>query len=394
MFDRWKEQLQTGSRWETLIWLAWTLTPYLHNELWLYWLPAVWAFIPSLHSSSSGKISLRSPVILWVSWGLCSALWSPEPGGAVWNWLQEVLIILGGIGGGLYLRKKPVGWGILFASSIPVVFLGFIQTVLVNPYPIEWVSPSRLPQVFTRITGTLGNPNLFGEYLCFLLPIALGMVLNGTDVKGVTKATRLSPVVFNPRRGLVFLSLVYGLLLFPTFSRTSWGAVFAGLLCLLRSKQNIRFFLVLVLGLVLITLLQPLYLEVLTGQALSFDQTIRYRFEVWEGTWRLIKNFPYSGVGGGNFSRYYPYLGMNKADHSHNLFLQIMVEKGGFGLFFLFLLLSALFSVPAGSYTERGVRAALLTQVVAGLTEYVWASPLMISFFWLGYGYLMEARDG
>ena len=40
------------------------------------------------------------------------------------------------------------------------------------------------------------------------------------------------------------------------------------------------------------------------------------------------------------------------------------------------------------SLLERGMTAALLGQLVAGLTESIWASPLLHFLFWFGFALL------
>lgn len=382
-------RLQLERRWEPLVWLALALIPYLQKELWLYLLLA-----SALFFSPVAPVKPRGlPVAgFWLGWGFCASLWSMEPGQAMVHWIKEMVVSLGGIGAGQYLKRKPVGWGIFFTFSLPVIFLGVVQTVKKSAYPLEWVSPERAPGVFTRITGTLGNPNLLGEYLSFLLFLALGAGLAGL------KSSRGKPDRLHRWRyaggWFIVLAPLYALLLYPTFSRTAWwSAIISALSFVIPEKRRgwrrsgviLLFFLV---------LLQPLYLSAIAGQPTLSHGTLGYRLKIWAGTWELIKKFPYSGVGSGNFSRYYPFFSIYQADHAHNLYLQIVAEKGFPGLLIFSILLYHVLSLPVGDLADRGVKAALFTQVVAGIAEFVWAAPLMLCLFWLGYGYLMEAGDG
>jgi len=383
-------RLQLERRWEPLVWLALALIPYLQKELWLYLLLASAIFFsPVVPAKPMGL-----PVVgFWLGWGFCASLWSMEPGQAMVHWIKEMAVILGGIGAGQYLKRKPVGWGIFFTFSLPVIFLGAVQAIKKSTYPLEWVSPERAPGVFTRITGTLGNPNLFGEYLSFLLLLALGVGLAGLNINRQKPGCRLRRWCSTGGWCLVLASL-YALLLYPTFSRTSWWSAIIGLLSIVIPEKRRGWLRSGVILLLLLVLLQPLYLPAIAGQRSLSHGTLGYRLKIWAGTWDLIKKFPYSGVGSGNFSRYYPFFSNYQADHAHNLYLQIVVEKGFPGLLIFFVILNHVFSLPAGGFADRGVKAALFTQVVAGVAEFVWAAPLMLCLFWLGYGYLMEAGDG
>lgn len=383
-------RLQLERKWEPLVWLALALIPYLQKELWLYLLLASSLFFFPVSPVKPMVIPL---IGLWLGWGFCTSLWSMEPGYAMAHWMKEMSVIFGGIGAGQYLKRKPVGWGILFTCSLPVIFLGAVQTVKKSVYPLEWVSPERVPGVFTRITGTFGNPNLFGEYLSFLLLLALGVGLAGANT-GEGKLCRCLRRWRYAGGWFLVLALLYALLLYPTFSRTSWWSAIISVFLFVSREKRDGLYRAGVIILILLVLLQPLYLPAIAGHRVFSHGTLGYRLKIWAGTWELIKNFPYSGVGCGNFSRYYPYFSIYQADHAHNLYLQIIVEKGFTGLLIFFMILYNVFSLPTGDFVDRGVKAALFTQVVAGLAEFVWAAPLMLCLFWLGYGYLTEAGDG
>jgi O-antigen ligase len=386
----WLHRNQQREKWEHLVWLALALIPYLHEEVWLYLLLASSLLVLPISPTKSGC----APMIgLWLGWGFGTSLYSLEPGSALAHWLREAPIILGGFGAGKYLKRKPVGWWILFASSLPVIFLGMVQALKKSAYPMEWVSAERLPGVFTRITGTFGNPNLFGEYLSFLLLMAAGAGLAGLNT-GKEKQGRSLCRLSSASWWFLVLVPIYTLLLYPTFSRTSWWSAIIGLFFFLIPVKKGRLYQTGVSFLILLVLVQPLYLPVISRQPDFFDSTLGYRLKIWAGTWELIKNFPYGGVGKGNFSPYYSCFSSYQADHAHNLYLQIIAEQGLFGLVILFFLLLNVFSAPTRDLIDRGVKAALFTQVVAGLTEFVWAGPLMLCLFWLGYGFLMEAGDG
>ena len=81
---------------------------------------------------------------------------------------------------------------------------------------------------------------------------------------------------------------------------------------------------------------------------LSQDSSMVYRFQIWQTAWQMIKDFWFSGVGRGSaafqlvYNKYYVVYGM-RAYHTHNLYIELLVEYGVFGtLIFLWLLCSYL----------------------------------------------------
>mgnify|MGYP002919516094 FL=1 len=69
------------------------------------------------------------------------------------------------------------------------------------------------------------------------------------------------------------------------------------------------------------------------------DSSTSYRVYIWMGTLGMMKHYWLGGIGMGEaaFSQVYPFFSYNAiiAPHSHNLFLQLLVEAGisGLGVF-------------------------------------------------------------
>ena len=69
------------------------------------------------------------------------------------------------------------------------------------------------------------------------------------------------------------------------------------------------------------------------------DSSTSYRVYIWRGTLGMMKHYWLGGIGMGEaaFSQVYPFFSYNAiiAPHSHNLFLQLLVEAGisGLGVF-------------------------------------------------------------
>ncbi len=78
------------------------------------------------------------------------------------------------------------------------------------------------------------------------------------------------------------------------------------------------------------------------------DSSTSYSVYIWRAVVRMISDNPYSGIGIGEgaWDRMYPmysYIGVEAAPHSHNLYLQIWLELGVFGLIFFIVFLFLLY---------------------------------------------------
>lgn len=367
--NRVRERLSRAAvkpRWERLLWLALGLIVFSPGNLWLYLILFTAVFM-KLHPL---------PAVGWVWLGLSflSTLLAPEPD--FLHFSLESVIILAGLCAGQYFKNDRTCWRILIISGLPTVFLGVLQTAIVTPYPRIWVSPEQSGMIPVRITGVLGNPNLFGVYLAFFIPLLL---------TGIEKGKIREEI-------LTWISLLlYCTTLILTFSRTGWAAAVAGTVFLwYRRKKDylVRAALLLVL---VIFLFPPVQARLFTGDKMpGRDGAFAYRLGVWESTGRLIKRYPLWGVGSGGFPREYPRFGRLPADHAHNLYLQVAAEKGIAGLILLGWIIYLLLTLPAGDGIKRGVKAALISQLTAGLAEAVWVNPLPLFLFWFGFGYLYK----
>ena len=114
-----------------------------------------------------------------------------------------------------------------------------------------------------------------------------------------------------------------------------------------------------------------------------------------------------SGTGNQAFITVYPkysLAGIEGAPHSHNLYLQLLVELGFFGLLlFIGAMISfarANFSFYRGDYsTKTGLRyvsvggfAGVLAVLAQGMTDYVWYNYRIFLLFWMLVGLTIASR--
>ena len=302
-----------------------------------------------------------------------------------------------------------------------------------------WLDSEMFGSIAGRAVGTLDNPNMLGEYLILLIPIAAAMVLGTGEGLGRVPAflcagAMCACLILTWSRG-AWLGLVFGLLVFLLiWHRRSLWLVAAGIVSLP----------------ILPAVLPASIVQRITSIGNMADSSTSYRVSIWRASAAMIRDNLLTGIGIGEgpwkivYPRY-TYMGVEAAPHSHNLFMQIWLDLGLGGivifLIFLFVLLQAAFTMfrqlsgdcplinpaisPAplrngygtGSAGEDGcslrermrrgknqlrISAAgplcgILAVLVQGLTDYSWYNNRLFLMFWLMAGltvcYIRSGRE-
>lgn len=285
-----------------------------------------------------------------------------------------------------------------------------------------WLDDEMFAGISGRAVATLGNPNVLGEYLILIIPIAVAMIF------GFGEGLRRLPAVF--------CTGILGACLILTWSRGAWLAlILAGLVFLL--VWNKRSLWIMFAGIVSIPILPAVLPDSIVSRFSSIgnmaDSSTSYRVYIWRATVNMIKDNFLSGIGIGEtaWDAVYPmytYMGIEAAPHSHNLYLQILLELGIFGLavflLFLFLMYQSGFTffrglsgnstlinpdisadslsrnlmnktgaaetVSQSKYQLRisvlGPLCGIFAVIVQGMTDYSWYNYRMYLMFWLVCG--------
>lgn len=136
------------------------------------------------------------------------------------------------------------------------------------------------------------------------------------------------------------------------------------------------------------------------------------RIEIWSRTLYALADFPFTGVGIGNFSRVipilYPYFTIAPStivEHSHNIFTQVAIDLGFPGLIaylaihgLLFSLLGSIIKKRDGSlswFLAAGVLAGLVTMFIHGLIDAaVWgAKPAFVAWLLVALAILLSLNQ-
>lgn len=238
----------------------------------------------------------------------------------------------------------------LIKCSVACVISGTLNAVLgiamyflgIGYSSKAWLDSEMFAGISGRAIGTLGNPNIFGEYLILIIPIAVSMFI------GKNEGFRKIPALF--------CIAILGSALILTWSRGAWLALMIAALLFLFMWHR-RSLWVIFAGLASLPILPSLLPESIVSRFMSIgnmaDSSTSYRVYIWRASINMIKDNAIAGIGigEGSWDMMYPlytYMGVEAAPHSHNLYLQIFLELGVFGIIaflaFLFLLYQSGFS--------------------------------------------------
>ena len=252
----------------------------------------------------------------------------------------------------------------------------------------EFIDTVVNPDMPGRVFSSLDNPNNFAMYLCLFVPLAISHFFN---CKNEIKKLILFCVV-----GLGVLLLLF------TLSRGAYiGFAIGALLYLLIVNPKLVPFVIL-FGLLCIPFLPDFFIS--RVQSIGKDSSSSYRIKIWEGAIAMAKDYWYRGAGIGPnsfkyiFARYAEPLA-RRAMHSHNVFLQVLLEMGigGFASFIIFLFgycKKGFVIITKAKETKdfyyKNLIAGCFFGVVAflayGMVEYVWYYPRVMLSFWIVIG--------
>jgi O-antigen ligase len=238
-------------------------------------------------------------------------------------------------------------WGLALCGVLGslAVAIYFVSQCGHLEYPQKLSLISSLSQVlgrfFPRLTPFRPHRNSVAAFLEGWLPLAVAMTV-GTRRRWIRLVTGACTTVLTLA---ILLSASRGAWLALALCLPLWWAA--------RSPRNLIVItacgVVLILGLVGYLVLVPgasLERVPLVNQTLVPLFTRPDRLDVYRGSWYLVQDFPFTGIGlGGTFamvySRYVLLIQVPFLTYSHNLFLQVWLNHGLLGILALLWLISA-----------------------------------------------------
>lgn len=284
-------------------------------------------------------------------------------------------------------------------SSAIVSLYGIYQNIL-GTASTKWQDVEMFGDLGGRVVSTFENPNVLAEYLIMTIPFAVAVMLTR---RGWLSRGGMFAVCGSAAACLVF-----------TLSRGAWLGFIIGMLVffLIYSRKTLS---VILFGLFAVPLLPFVLPESIVKRFMSIgnlaDSSTAYRVNIWRGSLNMIRECFWGGIGTSReaFTIVYPRFtlaGIESAPHSHNLYLQIIIELGIFGLIVflavIFFMTQYCFSFFAAEkmpgHDYEGMRlicaaglsgtAAILAQ---GMTDYIWYNYRIFLIFWLVIGLAVAA---
>lgn len=278
---------------------------------------------------------------------------------------------------------------VLFGVFLTGVY-GIYQNFKGIPILPSQVDTSIDSNLVGRVYSTIGNANNYAELLVLFLPFFAASFMNAKKIH--VKAIYV----------VMTIPCLISLLL--TYSRSSWiGLVIAvGMFVLLKEWRLIP-----VVG-VLSLMVFPFLPSSITNRVMTIfsgDSSTNMRFVIWTQTLPLIKDYWPSGIGLGPdvfiaMMKNYPT--KQKAVHSHNIYIQILVETGFIGLFSFIALQIHLFKETVRVNLSKKIDMAYKNHIIAAisavfgllvvaLVEYIWHEHRIMLAYWIVVGLLIAS---
>ena len=258
-----------------------------------------------------------------------------------------------------------------------------------------WLDTKMFSGVGVRVYSTLGNPNVLSMYLLLAIPFAGACIFL---VKGAVKR-----LFFLGCLGAMLLCMVL------TFARGGWLGLIVSVAVFLVMLDR-RFIMVGIIGLIGLYFVMP---DVILNRFFSIgnvaDTSTAYRLSIWLATIAMLRDFWFTGIGPGTaaFNRIYPLYSFNtaSAQHSHNLYLQIMCDAGVTGLAVFVIIIFTYIRNLCSAISREGDKASKILQIAAvssvagflvqGMTDYSFYNYRVTLVFWavLGLGALAARRS-
>ena len=268
-------------------------------------------------------------------------------------------------------------------SGAAVALFGVYQNfVLETTAQSSWVDTEMFSEIGVRVYSTLDNPNVLGQFLVLVIPVAFAML--------VSEKKALSKIV-------LFLScVIMGACLIFTWSRAGWVAIVLALGFFVVMKDRRWSTLVIVALLIMPFVLPQNILSRITSIGNMKDSSTAYRVSVWIASLRIAADYWLGGIGlgSGAFERMYQNYALNGAGfalHSHNFYIQLVVEMGVLGLIVFFAIIFLAYKQiicikdkkSLNYNVSLAIGGALLGYLFQGMAENLWYNYRMVLIFFI-----------
>lgn len=276
--------------------------------------------------------------------------------------------------------------GALVGSASIVAVLAVIENFF-GATDNRWIDIALFSDIRIRVTSLFENPNVLASYLVLILPFVFVYLLLSKTLSEKILASFVCAIFIT---AIVF-----------TWSRAAWIATIAAafFFFVVYSRKTLRIIGIAIIAAPAIPMLVPPSVLDRFVSILNFsDSSISYRIYTWLGSLRLVQDNFIGGIGYGleSFSEVYPsyaYAGIEAAEHSHSLYLQIIISMGIGGLltlaiicFLHFQKCSEYIQKPENKASKFFVTASvigIMAGLIMGMFDYVWYNYRVFYVFWI-----------
>lgn len=256
-----------------------------------------------------------------------------------------------------------------------VALYGVLQYVFGWNTTNAWIDETMFEDSTMRVYSTLENPNVLGEYLLLTLPVSAAFMIY-YDRKSWERYAY----------GAMFL--VMALCLVLTQSRGCWiGFMLCVAVFVTFRNGKLWGFLPLVLAVLPFIVPQTIIDRLMSVGDMS-DSSTSYRVFIWMGTLAMMRHYWIGGIGMGEaaFNSIYPMYSYNAivAPHSHNTFLQMLVELGIGGLIVFVVTMVLFLKNCAAAYRmkdKRSIESMMALALGSGVLGFLLQSMFDYTFY-------------
>ncbi|MGV2826439.1 IctB family putative bicarbonate transporter [Myxosarcina sp. GI1(2024)] len=398
---QWSEAIGAG-----LLSIVFLLAPFVSTSLIGVLLVAIAGYWLVITISENSPLKIITPIHLLVAlyWSIATVAtaFSPVKSAAVTGWMTLTLyLFLFALASRILRSPRLSNWIItsFLLVALIVSCYGLRQEFFGAVQLATWNDPNSALANDTRVYSYLGNPNLLGGYL--LPAIAFSIAALFVWQGWIQKTLAAIMVAINST------------CLYFTDSRGAWlamAALIATLLFLFYywwQQYLPRFWRIWLLPLVFGSLAGLLAVAILKSETLRLrfasifagreDSSNNFRINVWEAVFKMIRDYPLTGIGPGHeaFYQVYPRY-MNSrypALSAYSVYLEHLVEMGylGLGCFLWLLIITISYGIRQlrrlrvqnnrRGFWLIGAIAAIAGLSVHGIVDTVWYRP-QISILW------------
>ena len=327
---------------------------------------------------------------------------------------QAALSHVAGLGVGLLVMSIAASWcttenrlalavGLFLVSGLAVLALGLAGTTVSPPYFISDELVSWLPKVELGLPGldedTRVNPNALGGTGLLVAPLGAALIFLRSQTLVVALAVRCLASL---------LSIMASFVILVSYSWSTWIAVGLALVVLILRMGARWSWRLMAVG-ILIAVLVAVAVSLWSSDRTGFERFVTgagtsasSRIEIWSQGIEQLKSSPWLGIGLNEFRRVYepPVPWDGDIAHVHNIFLQIALDLGLFGLMaYVGLVVMLLLRADQASRgpsalagrTAAGAGLSLVAVHVFGLGDAISLGAKVGVFQWLAAGLVLAA---